>query len=90
MGHKAARTAMASGYGKQAQSEGAGMSEVVQFKRKADAVIEAAEEFEGNVLACVVDAQEKGVPAWMMLGKMMEVIADLQHGGVVLEPEDGA
>ncbi|HBP0696535.1 TPA: hypothetical protein L5Q41_005905 [Pseudomonas aeruginosa] len=54
------------------------MSEVVQFKRKADAVIEAAEEFEGNVLA------------WMMLGKMMEVIADLQHGGVVLEPEDGA
>lgn len=66
------------------------MSEVVQFKRKADAVIEAAEEFEGNVLACVVDAQEKGFPAWMMLGKMMEVIADLQHGGVVLEPEDGA
>ncbi|MBX6335228.1 hypothetical protein ISD63_01115 [Pseudomonas aeruginosa] len=66
------------------------MSEVVQFKRKADAVIEAAEEFEGNVLACVVDAQEKGDPAWMMLGKMMEVIADLQHGGVVLEPEDGA
>ncbi|HGJ9204444.1 TPA: hypothetical protein ACLESY_002015 [Pseudomonas aeruginosa] len=66
------------------------MSEVVQFKRKADAVIEAAEEFEGKVLACVVDAQEKGVPARMMLGKMMEVIADLQHGGVVLEPEDGA
>lgn len=66
------------------------MSEVVQFKRKADAVIEAAEEFEGNVLACVVDAQEKGVPAWMMPGKMMEVIADLQHGGVVLESEDGA
>ncbi|MGF7197572.1 hypothetical protein FHW81_002697 [Pseudomonas sp. RC10-4-2] len=90
MGHKAARTAMVSGYGKQAQSEGAGMNEVAQFKRKADAVIEAAEEFEGNVLACVVDAQEKGVPAWMMLGKMMEVIADLQHGGVVLEPEDGA
>ncbi|MGD8147554.1 hypothetical protein [Pseudomonas aeruginosa] len=81
---------MAGIYGKQAQGEGAGMSEVVQFKRKADAVIEAAEEFEGNVLACVVDAQEKGVPAWMMFGKMMEVIADLQHGGVVLEPEDGA
>lgn len=66
------------------------MSEVVQFKRKAEAVIDSAEEFEGNVLACVLDAQEKGVPAWMMLGKLMEVIADLQHGGVAFDPEDGA
>lgn len=66
------------------------MSEVVQFKRKAEAVIDAAEEFEGNVLACVVDAQEKGVPAWMMLGKLMEVVADLQHGGAEFEPEGGA
>lgn len=35
----------------------------------------------------------EGAPAKLepgMLGKMMEVIADLQHGGVVLEPEDGA
>ncbi|EKJ8513852.1 hypothetical protein ACOANU_28675 [Pseudomonas aeruginosa] len=95
MGNKAARTAMAGSYGKQAQGEGAGMSDdkVVPMKKREDryeALIRDEADFDALVMGAIKFGQDHGLPESMMKGILMSAIIDLDFNCIVFEPEDGA
>ncbi|HCE6789274.1 hypothetical protein ISD85_03305 [Pseudomonas aeruginosa] len=99
MGNKAARTAMAGSYGKQAQSEGAGMSDdkVVPMKKREDryeALVGARAEFQENVYGAIHAAWNSGVDRELMRDQMLcilhRIMADLDFDQVKFEPEEPA